>query len=129
MTEDPRLWVGLTVVVVGAMAFFTVALLISSRGEEAGRVKRALAIIWACALGALGVAWWLRSQLGGPVVDLDLSASPNVMSRSLEDGQMPVVLAGLAILAGLCVTALITLRRLMASIPAEEIEPDVEDGS
>jgi len=128
MSSDARSWLGLLIVVLIAMAL--VSLMVSIRARERGRsrVRRALALIWAAVLASVAAGWVLDRLVGGPVFEVNLFGAPELLTRSLTGPQLALLIVGLAAIAGLYVTAILSLRGLMAGLPPVAPPEEHADG-
>jgi len=106
-----------------------VSLMVAIRAgaAEPRRVRRVLVLLWAAVLATIAGGWLLRRMLGGPLFELNLVGSPEMLVRALTPTELAAVVAGLLVLIALSVTALLALRGLMTGLPAPEPEDDTED--
>ena len=128
MSQDVRAWIGLMVVVVVAMAFVSVLVAIQARERGRIRVRRALVLIWAAVLVSLGVGWLLSHGLGGPVFDVTFYGSPRLLHRPLGSAQLALAIGGVAVMLGLYIAAILTLRDLTRGLPRVVIPPEEDAG-
>lgn len=127
MTADARNWLNLLVVVLIALGLVSLMVVIRAGETEARRVRRAVVLLWAAVLATVGGGWLLRRMLGGPLLDVNLFGSPELLVKALTPAELAALIAGVAVLVALYVTTLLALRGLMAGLPAPEIEDDNED--
>lgn len=122
MTADARSWLNLLVVVLTALGLVSLMVAIRAGGAAQRRVRRALMLVWAAVLATVGGGWLLHRWLGGPVFDVNLFGSPELLVRALTPTELAALIVGLVVLIGLYITALLALRGLMAGLPPVALE-------
>ncbi|MCD6362164.1 MAG: hypothetical protein J7M38_15000 [Armatimonadetes bacterium] len=128
MNGEARSWLGLLVIVALVLGLLSVMIILHARGRDERRVKRALALIWAAVPATIGVGWLVRSMLGGPVFELNLFRSPQLLVSSLSGARLALLIGGLAVIIALYVAAVLALRGVMCALPPATILQDDDAG-
>ncbi|MFO8080546.1 MAG: hypothetical protein R6V07_09585 [Armatimonadota bacterium] len=114
-------WLSLVAVSVVALAFITLMIVIQALQHERtrGEIVRGVAVVWGAVALTLLLAWLLEDYWGGAVIDVQVSPSPEIVTRSLTAGQMAALGAMVAALLALYVAAIMSVRRLAQ--PSEDL--------
>lgn len=108
-------WLEVAVVTAVALGFVTLLLVIRAqdRGRAGREIVRTAVLVWSAAIVTLLLAWQLEIRLGGPVFDVNVGASPGVVARDLDTGQVVMLGAVLLVMVALYVVTILAVRRLI----------------
>jgi hypothetical protein len=114
-------WLSLVVVSAVALAFITLMIVIQALQHERsrGEILRGVAVVWGAVALTLLLAWLLEDYWGGAVIDVQVSPSPEVVTRSLSAAQMAALGAMMAAVVAFYVGAIVSVRRLTQ--PSDEL--------
>ncbi|MFP4248046.1 MAG: hypothetical protein ACLFU7_00220 [Armatimonadota bacterium] len=114
-------WLSLVAVSAVALAFITLMIVIQALQHERtrGEILRGVAVVWGAVALTLLVAWLLEDYWGGAVIDVQVSPSPEIVTRPLTSGQIAALGAMVVALLALYVAAIMSVRKLTQ--PSEEL--------